>query len=84
MLGELAETDLGAAAQLVARGMHDNPINLRVFGERDGRVLARFFGLVLHGLHRRGTIVGPSGTEPWSGYAVWSRRVTVSPLRLRS
>jgi hypothetical protein len=55
-----------------------------VFGERDGRVLARFFGLVLHGLHRRGTIVGPSGTEPWSGYAVWSRRVTVSPLRLRS
>jgi ribosomal protein S18 acetylase RimI-like enzyme len=58
---ELGRDELGGAAQLLGRGMRDNPINRRVFGddpEDCGRALARFFVPVLKGVHRRGLVIG--------------------------
>ena len=50
------------AARLLGRAMCDNPINIRAFGMRNTdhrcHALARFFIPVLHGLYRRGFILG--------------------------
>jgi ribosomal protein S18 acetylase RimI-like enzyme len=70
-LRELRRAELGEAARLLGRGMRDNPNNLRAFdvpdGERRGRALARFFGPVLRGLHRRGSILGAFRGETMVG-----------------
>ncbi len=62
MLRELQRVELEAAAQLLGRAMRDNPIEVRAFGKQDGerrcRALTRFFVPVLHGLHRRGLVLG--------------------------
>jgi ribosomal protein S18 acetylase RimI-like enzyme len=54
--------ELKEAAQLLGRGMRDNPANLRAFGIRDAdgrsRALTRFFVPVLRGLYQRGLILG--------------------------
>ena len=59
---ELHEADLAEAARLVARGMRDNPSNIRAFrisdADRRSWALSRFFAPVLHGLYRRGLILG--------------------------
>jgi GNAT superfamily N-acetyltransferase len=61
-LRALKFAELYPAAQLLGRGMCDNPTNVRAFGidnvERRCRALARFFVPVLHGLYRRGVILG--------------------------
>src|SRR6516165_9975184 len=61
-LRELQRAELKEAAQLLGRGMRDNPANIRAFGIRDadrrGRALTRFFVPVLRGLHQRGLILG--------------------------
>ena len=61
-LRELQRPEVRQAAELVGRGMCDNPANIRAFGipdtERRWRALARFFVPVLHGLYRRGLILG--------------------------
>jgi len=61
-LRELARADLKEAARLLSRGMCNNPANVRAFGIgnvlRRQRALARFFVPVLHGLYRRGVVVG--------------------------
>jgi GNAT superfamily N-acetyltransferase len=61
-LRKLRRAELGEAANLLGRGMCDNPANVRVFGitdaERRARALERFFGPVLAGLHQRGVIYG--------------------------
>ena len=59
---ELRLTEFGDAAQLLGRGMCDNPANVRVFGisagERRVQVLARFFAPVLCGLYQRCLLLG--------------------------
>src|SRR6516164_7561573 len=59
---QLQRPELGEAARLLARGMRDNPANIRAFGipdaERRSQALARFFGPVLRGLYQRGLIWG--------------------------
>jgi len=61
-LRELERAELTEAARLLGRGMCDNPVNVRSFGRRDperrSQALARFFVSVLHGLYRRGLILG--------------------------
>jgi len=62
----VAVRDLGAgqleeAAGIVGRGMRDNPLHIRAFGdadERRERALARFFLPVLERCLRNGTILG--------------------------
>jgi ribosomal protein S18 acetylase RimI-like enzyme len=62
VLRELEKSDLNGAAQLLGRGMCDNPVNVCAFGienrERRVRAMSRFFLPVLEGLYRRGLIVG--------------------------
>src|SRR6185436_5975080 len=62
VLLELKRTELAEAARLVGRGMCANPIFVWAFGipdiERRRQALARFFAPVLHGLYRRGLILG--------------------------
>ena len=58
----LHRKELEEAAQLVGRGMRDNPSNMRVFGiaDRGHRSIAmgRFFVPVLSGLYQRGLVLG--------------------------
>src|SRR5262249_55277602 len=61
-LRELERAELTEAARLLGRGRCDNPANVRAFGipdpKRRCQALARFFESVLHGLYRRGLILG--------------------------
>jgi ribosomal protein S18 acetylase RimI-like enzyme len=61
-LRELRRTDLEQAAQILGRGMSDNPVIVRAFAtlhaNRRCRALERFFRPVLHGLYQRGLIYG--------------------------
>lgn len=61
-LCDLQTIELGEAARVVGRSMRDNPDNVRAFHiedtDRRSRALARFFGPVLRGLHKRGMIKG--------------------------
>jgi ribosomal protein S18 acetylase RimI-like enzyme len=61
-LRELRRDELYLAAQLLGRGMCDNPMNVMTFGiahrERRSRAMARFFPPVLQGLLARGLIMG--------------------------
>ena len=61
VLGKLERRDLPAAAQLLGRGMRDNPINIRAFAIADDvareRALTRFFLPVLRGLWARGEML---------------------------
>src|SRR5690349_12629383 len=58
----LCGKELEDAAQLVGRGMRDNPSNRRVFcipdAERRSIAMGRFFVPVLRGVHQRGLILG--------------------------
>lgn len=61
VLRELRSPELFVAAQLLGRGMCDNPVNVQAFGHdgaRRRRALMRFFLPVLRGLYRRGLILG--------------------------
>jgi GNAT superfamily N-acetyltransferase len=60
-LRELGPSELKEAAQILGRGMRDNPVNVRAFGphaDRRGRAMVRFFEPVVRGLHARGSILG--------------------------
>jgi hypothetical protein len=70
VLRELEPVELNQAAQLLGRGLGDNPVNVRAFGIEDGerrsRALARFFVAVLQGLHQRGLMVAaPTPADSW-------------------
>ena len=58
----LGSRELEGAAQLVGKGMRDNPSNLRVFripdGEHRSIAMGRFFAPVLRGLFQRGLVLG--------------------------
>ena len=57
----LLNHELPMAAQLLSRAMCDNPIDVRAFGgdaPRRRQRLERFYSPVLHGLYRRGQILG--------------------------
>ena len=58
----LCGQELGEAAQLVGRGMCDNPANTRVFRipnrECRAEAMGRFFVPVLRGLYQRGLVLG--------------------------
>lgn len=62
LLRELQRAELHGAARLLGRAMRDNPINARAFSiqndERRLRAVTRLFVPVLHGLYRRGLILG--------------------------
>ena len=62
VLRELQKSELNGAAQLLGRGMCDNPVNVHAFGigsrERRAQAMSRFFLPVLEGLYGRGLIVG--------------------------
>jgi ribosomal protein S18 acetylase RimI-like enzyme len=58
---QLGRHDLEEAARLLGRGMRDNPVNARAFGEdpeRCAHALTRFFLPVLRGVYRRGIVMG--------------------------
>jgi len=60
-LRELGRSELKEAAQVLGRGMRDNPVNVRVFGpqaDRRDKAMVRFFEPVMQGLHSRGSILG--------------------------
>jgi len=60
-LRELNRSELKEAAQVLARAMRDNPVNVRVFGpqaDRRGKAMLRFFEPVIHALHARGAVLG--------------------------
>jgi len=58
----LCSRELEEAAQLVGRGMRDNPSNMKVFHIADGEhrsiAMGRFFVPALKGLYRRGLVLG--------------------------
>jgi GNAT superfamily N-acetyltransferase len=58
----LHRKELEEGAQLLGRGMRDNPANMRVFPIRDceerSRAMGRFFVPVLGGLYQRGLVLG--------------------------
>lgn len=58
----LRSNELEVAAQLVGRGMRDNPSNVTVFripdGERRSIAMGRFFVPVLRGVYQRGFVLG--------------------------
>ena len=61
MIRELTSAELSAAAQLLARGMRDNPLHIQAFGpqaEHRRRALARFFEPVLHRAFNCGSVLG--------------------------
>jgi len=58
---ELAVTELSGAAAVLGRGMRDNPLHVRVFGEDPARreaSLEKFFLPVLRGMARKGIVLG--------------------------
>ena len=59
---ELSRGELELAAQVLGRGMCNNPANIRAFAisdtEQRSRALTRFFAPVLSGLYRRGVVYG--------------------------
>jgi ribosomal protein S18 acetylase RimI-like enzyme len=61
IIRRLLNHELPVAARLLSRAMCDNPIDVRAFGgeaSRRRRRLERFYSPVLHGLYRRGQILG--------------------------
>jgi GNAT superfamily N-acetyltransferase len=62
LLRLLLSDELEEAAQLVGRGMRDNPSNMTVFripdGERRSIAMGRFFKPVLRGVYQRGFVLG--------------------------
>ena len=62
LLRLLRSNELEEAAQLVGRGMCDNPSNMAVFripdGERRSIAMGRFFVPVLRGVYQRGFVLG--------------------------
>jgi ribosomal protein S18 acetylase RimI-like enzyme len=60
-LRELPASELPQAARLVARAMHNNPVDVRAFviadPARRTRALTRFFTAALRGQHQRGSII---------------------------
>jgi hypothetical protein len=68
---ELAVPDLSAAADLVARGMRDNPLDIAAFGahsERRGHRMQKMFRIILPMIHGKGFVLehstDPSSWEP--------------------
>lgn len=62
VLRQLRRDEIYVAAQLLGRGMCDNPMNIRAFGiedrERRSQAMTRFFRAVLEGMYERGVIMG--------------------------
>jgi ribosomal protein S18 acetylase RimI-like enzyme len=77
VLRELQRHEVSLAAQLLGRGMCDNPMNVRAFGiehrEPRSRALARFFLPILEGLYERGEIVGAFDNARLLGVSVAAR-----------
>ena len=85
-LRELRRDELRDAAQLVGRGMNDNPTDVRAFAGQDTedrcRALARFFVPVLQGLYVRGSILGAFGNGALIGVCGVSRPGFCQPALL--
>ena len=77
MLRELQWAELGEAALVLSRGMCDNPANIRAFAMQDAgsrsRALAQFFRPVLHGLYKRGSIIGAFQSGMLAGVSCMAR-----------
>lgn len=73
----LNSNELEEGAILVARGMRDNPANMRVFRISDGAqramAMGRFFVPVLRGLYRRGLVLGAFGSNRLVGVCAMAR-----------
>lgn len=73
----LRSQELEGAAQLVGRGMRDNPSNMRVFhvpnGEDRSSAMGRFFVPVLKGLYQRGLVLGASLSNRLVGVCAMAR-----------
>jgi len=69
--------ELEEAAQLVGRGMRDNPSNMEVFpipdGERRSTAMGRFFVPVLRGVYQRGLVLGAIRTDRLVGICGMAR-----------
>ena len=83
---ELGRADLEEAAQLLGRGMYNNPANIRAFAisdaERRRRAVARFFRPVLHGLYLRGIVYGAFRSEDMVGVCGIARPCFCQPAPL--
>jgi ribosomal protein S18 acetylase RimI-like enzyme len=86
VLRELQKSELSVAAQLLGRGMCDNPVNVRAFGiesrERRARAMSRFFLPVLDGLYRRGLIVGAFNDAKLVGVCGMARPQSCQPTTM--
>ena len=61
LVRELRAAELTTAVRLVSRGMHDNPLNVRAFGndsQRRAAALERLFGIVVPMVLRKGVVLG--------------------------
>ena len=83
---ELRRDELKSAAQLLGRGMCDNPANVRAFVIHDTelrrRALTRFFVPVLHGLYHRGLILGAFREDSLVGVCGMARPRLCQPTPL--
>jgi ribosomal protein S18 acetylase RimI-like enzyme len=83
VLRELQKSELNGAAQLLGRGMCDNPVNVRAFGienrERRVRAMSRFFLPVLEGLYRRGLVIGAFNETKLVGVCGMARPQSCQP-----
>jgi ribosomal protein S18 acetylase RimI-like enzyme len=67
---ELQPSEISEAADLLSRGMNDNPINVAAFGSDAGRrqaALARFFRAAMQGTFKRGKLVGAFSDDAMLG-----------------
>ena len=73
---ELRPSEFVAAARLLTRAMHENPIDVAVFGpdpDRRQRVLFPFFRRELTGLAKRGLLIGAFDASVMQGVCCMAR-----------
>src|SRR5262249_20169438 len=79
----LRSDELEEAAQLVGRGMRDNPSNMTVFripdDERRSTAMGRFFVPVLRGVYQRGFVLGAIRCNRLAGIWGMARRGFCQP-----
>jgi ribosomal protein S18 acetylase RimI-like enzyme len=67
---ELSRQELGTAAGVLARGMRDNPLHLRAFGDDPARrqaALERLYRALLAQYHGKGVVLGAFAEEALAG-----------------
>jgi len=87
-LRELQKSELNGAAQLLGRGMCDNPVNVSRIWHREPRApraaMSLFFFPVLEGLYRRGLVIGAFNDAKLVGVCGMARPQPANQARWKS